>query len=94
LELEGLGFVPKGEAGPFALEGRLEIGKDLPLNTHGGLLSQAHLGAMHHIVEATAQLRGEAGPRQVKDAEIALVHGNGGIVSAHSTIVLGKEALS
>jgi acetyl-CoA acetyltransferase len=94
LELEGLGFVPKGEAGPFALEGRLEIGKDLPLNTHGGLLSQAHLGAMHHVVEATAQLRGEAGPRQVKDAEVALVHGNGGIVSAHSTIVLGKESLS
>ncbi len=94
LELEGLGFVPKGEGGPFALEGRMEIGKDLPVNTHGGLLSQAHLGAMHHVVEATLQLRGDAGPRQVEDAEIALVHGNGGIVSAHSTILLGKEPLS
>ena len=94
LELEGLGFVPKGEGGPFALEGRMEIGKDLPVNTHGGLLSQAHLGAMHHVVEATLQLRGAAGPRQVKDAEVALVHGNGGIVSAHSTVVLGKEPLS
>jgi acetyl-CoA acetyltransferase len=94
LELEGLGFVPKGEGGPFALEGRMEIGKDLPVNTHGGLLSQAHLGAMHHVVEATLQLRGAAGPRQVKDAGVALVHGNGGIVSAHSTVVLGKEPLS
>lgn len=94
LELEGLGFVPKGEGGPFALEGRLEIGKDLPVNTHGGLLSQAHLGAMHHVVEATTQLRGDAGPRQVKEAEVALVHGNGGIVSAHSTVVLGKAPLS
>lgn len=95
LELEGLGFVPKGEGGPFALEGRMEIGKDLPVNTHGGLLSQAHLGAMHHVVEATLQLRGDAaGDRQVKDAEVALVHGNGGIVSAHSTVVLGKEPLS
>ena len=95
LELEGLGLVPKGEGGPFALEGRMEIGKDLPVNTHGGLLSQAHLGAMHHVVEATIQLRGSAaGERQVKDAEVALVHGNGGIVSAHSTIVLGKEPLS
>jgi acetyl-CoA acetyltransferase len=94
LELEGLGFVPRGEGGPFALEGRMEIGKDLPVNTHGGLLSQAHLGAMHHVVEATTQLRGEAGPRQVKDAEVGLVHGNGGIVSAHSTVVLGKEPLS
>lgn len=95
LELEGLGLVPKGEGGPFALEGRMEIGKDLPVNTHGGLLSQAHLGAMHHVVEATLQLRGSAaGGRQVKDAEVALVHGNGGIVSAHSTVVLGKEPLS
>ncbi len=94
LEIEGLGFVPKGEGGPFALEGRMEIGKDLPVNTHGGLLSQAHLGAMHHVVEATAQIRGEAGLRQVKDAEVALVHGNGGIVSAHSTVVLGKTPLS
>ena len=94
LELEGLGFVPKGEGGAFALEGRMEIGKDLPVNTHGGLLSQAHLGAMHHVVEAVLQLRKQAGPRQVKDADVALVHGNGGIVSAHSTILLGKEALS
>ena len=94
LEVEGLGFVPRGEGGPFALEGRMEIGKDLPVNTHGGLLSQAHLGAMHHVVEATAQIRGEAGLRQVKDAEVALVHGNGGIVSAHSTVVFGKVPLS
>jgi len=94
LTLEGLGFVPKGEGGAFALEGRMEIGKDLPVNTHGGLLSQAHLGAMHHVVEATLQLRGDAGPRQVGDAEVAIVHGNGGIVSAHSTILLGKEPLS
>jgi len=94
LELEGLGFVPKGEGGAFALEGRMEIGKDLPVNTHGGLLSQAHLGAMHHVVEAVLQLRGDAGPRQVGDAEVALVHGNGGIVSAHSTIILGKEPIS
>jgi len=94
LELEGLGFVGKGEGGPFALEGRMEIGSDLPVNTHGGLLSQAHLGAMHHVIEATLQLRGAAGPRQVDGAELALVHGNGGIVSAHSTVLLGKEALS
>lgn len=94
LTLEGLGFVPKGEAGPFAMEGRLELGKDLPTNTNGGLLSQAHLGAMHHIVEATLQLRGEAGERQSDKNDVAIVHGNGGIVSAHSTVVLGKDRLS
>jgi len=94
LELEGLGFVPKGEGGAFALEGRMEIGKDLPVNTHGGLLSQAHLGAMHHVVEATLQLRGDAGNRQVEDPEVAVVHGNGGIVSAHSTVVLGNQPIN
>ncbi len=94
LELEGLGFVPKGEGGPFALEGRMEIGKDLPVNPHGGLLSQAHLGAMHHVVEATLQLRGDAGKRQVENPEVAVVHGNGGIVSAHSTVVLGNQPLN
>lgn len=94
LELEGLGFVKPGEGGPFALEGRMEKGKDLPVNTHGGLLSQAHLGAMHHVVEATLQLRGAAGKRQIDGAEVALVHGNGGIVSAHSTIVLGNQPLN
>ena len=94
LELEGLGFVPKGEGGAFALEGRMEIGKDLPVNTHGGLLSQAHLGAMHHVVEATLQLRGDAGRRQVENPEVAVVHGNGGIVSAHSTVVLGNQPLN
>lgn len=93
LELEGLGFVPKGEGGEFALEGRMELGKDLPVNTNGGLLSQAHLGGMHHVVEAALQLRGDAGARQT-DAEVALLHGNGGIVSAHSTVILGKEPLS
>jgi hypothetical protein len=49
---------------------------------------------MHHVVEAVLQLRGEAGDRQVKDPNVALVHGNGGIVSAHSTILLGNEPLS
>jgi hypothetical protein len=49
---------------------------------------------MHHVIEAALQIRGDAGPRQVDDADVALVHGNGGIVSAHSTILLGREPLS
>jgi hypothetical protein len=49
---------------------------------------------MHHVVEATTQIRREAGPRQVDGVEVALVHGNGGIVSAHSTIILGNQPLS
>lgn len=92
-ELESIGFFAKGEAGPAVLDGALELDGILPCNTHGGLLSYAHSGAaggMFHIVEAVHQLRGEAGARQVADAEVAFVHGDGGILSAHCSLVLGR----
>jgi len=92
-ELESIGFFAKGEAGPAVLDGALELDGILPCNTHGGLLSYAHSGAaggMFHIVEAVRQLRGEADARQVADAEVAFVHGDGGILSAHCSLVLGR----
>ena len=68
------------------------------MNTHGGLLRQAHLGAMHHIVEAALQLRGEAddtnrggGNHQVPDAKLAITNGSGGILAATSALVLSSE---
>jgi acetyl-CoA acetyltransferase len=93
VELESIGFFPRGEAGPAAHAGALGLSGVLPCNTHGGLLSFGHSGAaggMFHAVEAVHQLRHGAGPRQVRDAELAFVHGDGGILSAHCSLVLGR----
>ncbi len=94
VELESMGFFAKGEAGPAAARGALGLTGRLPCNTHGGLLSFGHSGAaggMFHVVEAVRQLRGECGARQVTDAELAFVHGDGGVLSAHCSLVLGTR---
>ncbi|MCS6925481.1 MAG: acetyl-CoA acetyltransferase [Candidatus Binatia bacterium] len=94
IELEDLGFCPKGEGGRFVEGGRIELGGVLPVNTHGGLMSHCHPGhpgSLFSVTEAVRQLRGECGPRQVDGAEIALVHGQGGIMSTHCTMILAKE---
>jgi acetyl-CoA acetyltransferase len=94
IELEDLGFCAKGEGGSFVENGRIELGGELPINTHGGLLSHCHPGqpgSMFSVTEAVRQLRGECGPRQVDDAKIALVHGQGGIMSTHCSMLLGNE---
>jgi len=76
-QLEDLGFCRKGEGGAFVENGALGLNGRLPTNTHGGLLSQAHMVGMNHVVELVKQLRGEAGRAQVKDAELGLVTGYG-----------------
>ena len=92
---EDLGLCPRGEGGAFFADGRTAPGGALPVNTHGGLLSHAHPGkpgGIFHLTEAVRQLRGEAGDRQVPGAGTALVHGVGGMMSAHATALLGVRA--
>lgn len=93
LALEDLGFCAKGEGGAFVEGGRLAPGGSLPALTSGGGLSYNHPGALGILllVEAVRQLRGEAGDRQVADAEIAVAHGSGGVLSTASTVVLARE---
>jgi len=94
IELEDLGFCAKGEGGPFAASGATQLGGSLPMNTNGGLLSHCHPGnpgSMFALTEAVSQLRHTADQRQVSNAQVALVHGQGGIMSSHTTLILGRE---
>ena len=92
--LESLGFCKKGEGGAFVQNGRIGLGGALPINTDGGGLSSNHPGmrGIFLVIEATKQLRGECGDRQVKDCKLAMVHGTGGTLGLrHSgaSLVLG-----
>jgi acetyl-CoA acetyltransferase len=90
--LEDYGFCEKGEGGSFVGDGsRIMVGGELPVNPHGGLLSCSHAAAnFQNYVEATLQLRGVCGERQVPDARIALASCNAGIISTHYVAVLAR----
>jgi acetyl-CoA acetyltransferase len=89
ITLEDMGFCGAGEGGAFVEAGNIDLGGSLPTNTHGGLLSY-NGGHGHFIVEATRQLRGECGERQVPNAKIAVSQGTAALASSSITLVLGR----
>ena len=88
--LEDYGFCEKGAGGPFVADGKTAPGGSLPVNTGGGQLSSFYMWGMTPVSEAVIQLRGDGGQRQVPGAQVALVSGNGGILSTHSTLILAN----
>ncbi|MEV4901217.1 acetyl-CoA acetyltransferase [Citricoccus sp. NPDC055426] len=95
LFLEDLGFVDKGQSGAFVADGNTLPGGSLPMNTNGGGMSYGHPGmyGLFGLVEAVRQLRGREGERQVENANVALAHGNGGLLSSEATVLLGTESV-
>ena len=93
LTLEALGLCPRGASGAFVENGRLAPGGSRPINTNGGGLAHCHPGlyGIYLLIEATLQLRGVAGARQLPRAETAVCHGTGGYLSTHATVVLGID---
>jgi acetyl-CoA acetyltransferase len=94
LFLEDLGFCPKGEGGRFVANGAIAPGGRLAVNTSGGGLSYCHPGmyGLLVMIEAIRQVRGECGERQVKGCEVALAHGNGGVLSSQCTVIFGSQS--
>jgi acetyl-CoA acetyltransferase len=91
--LEDLGLAARCEAAALARAGHFGRDGTMPLNTHGGLLSYGHCGvggAMAHLVETHLQMTGRAGDRQVRDASLALLHGDGGVLSSHVSMFLER----
>lgn len=93
VQLEDYGFCAKGEGGPFVESGATLLDGSLPVNTHGGFLSEGYVHGINHIAEAVSQLRGTAGDRQVPGAEVALSTAQPGYVLAGtSALILRKDA--
>jgi acetyl-CoA C-acetyltransferase len=93
--IEDAGFCKKGQGGPFVMEHDLTYAGDFPCNTHGGQLSfgqAGFAGGMSHVTEGIRQLMGRGGERQVRNAALAYVNGNGGIMSEQCSIVVERQS--
>jgi acetyl-CoA acetyltransferase len=88
MQLEDYGFCARGEAAAFVADGQTAPGGRLPVNTHGGHLSEGYVHGLNHAAEAVAQLRGDAGNRQVLGATVALSTAQPGYVAGTTSAVL------
>jgi acetyl-CoA acetyltransferase len=90
--LEALGVVKPGEGGPFVEDGNIRLGGSLPLNPHGGALSEGHVSGVNHVIEGVRQLRGSVEPeRQVPDCSTVVVVNEGNFFDG-GTLILEKGA--
>ena len=89
MQLADLGFCQRGEVGDFIKHGNIGLQGELPVNTHGGLLSYSYRLGIEHITEAVRQLRHEAGAAQVENARIGLIGGLS--IPEYGVLILGNE---
>lgn len=93
VQLEDYGFCQKGESGAFVESGATRLGGSIPVNTHGGFLSEGYVHGLNHVTEAVSQLRHDAGERQVAGAEVALSTAQPGYVAGcTSALVLRRDS--
>lgn len=88
VQLEDYGFCPKGEGGPFVESGATALGGSIPVNTHGGFLSEGYVHGLNHVYECVSQLRGEAEERQIEGAEVGLSTAQPGYVSGNASALI------
>lgn len=91
VQLEDFGFCAKGEGGRFLESGATALSGEIPVNTHGGSLSEGYIHGLNHVCEAVAQLRGQCGPRQVEGAEFALSTGQQGVIAGESSALILRK---
>jgi acetyl-CoA acetyltransferase len=91
-QLEEAGFAEHGAGGELVANGGIRLGGKLPVNTHGGMLSEAHQAGLNHVIEAVRQLRGECGARQVENARLIAVSGWGQLGDGSFAVLGGENA--